>query len=116
MRRWRTGSSCARRCSITGSSRRCWRCRRAQRFTTPPKRFLATLAPELERLGAFARKKRGFNPPLDGWLKDDLRERLPAAAQSLARLTGGQLDGARVQAMIDAYATRRRLPSRCCRS
>ena len=37
--------------------------------------------------------------------KDDLQERLPAAAQSLARLTGGQLDGARVQAMIDAYAT-----------
>ena len=74
------------------------------RFTTPPKRFLATLAPELERLGTFARKKRGFNPPLDGWLKGDLKDRLPAAAQSLARLTGGQLEGVRVQAMIDAYA------------
>jgi asparagine synthase (glutamine-hydrolysing) len=75
------------------------------RFTSPPKKFLATLAPELERLGAFNRKKRGFNPPLDGWLKDDLKDRLPVAAQSLARLTGGQLDAARVQTMIDAYAT-----------
>ena len=77
----------------------------ARRFTSPPKRFLATLAPDLERLGTFARKKRGFNPPLGGWLKDDLRGRLPEAAASLARLTGGQLDAARVQAMIDAYAT-----------
>ena len=75
------------------------------RFTTPPKRFLATLAPELERLGAFKRKKRGFNPPLDGWLKGDLADRLPIAAQSLARLTGGQLDDGRVQTMIDTYAT-----------
>ena len=49
------------------------------------RRFLATLAPELERLGAFARKKRGFNPPLEGWLRDDLKDRLPAAAGSLAR-------------------------------
>ncbi len=77
----------------------------AQRFTSPPKRFLATLAPDLERLGAFARKKRGFNPPLTGWLKDDLADRLPAAAAALAQLTDGQLDGARVQAMIAAYAT-----------
>ncbi len=75
------------------------------RFTTPPKKVLATLAPELERLGAFARKKRGFNPPLDGWLKDDLKDRLPGAATSLARLTGGQLDQPRIQDMIDAYAT-----------
>jgi len=77
----------------------------AQRFTSPPKKFLATLAPDLEQLGTFARKKRGFNPPLGGWLKDDLRERLPEAAASLARLTGGQLDAARVQQMVDAYAT-----------
>jgi len=77
----------------------------ARRFTSPPKKFLATLAPDLERMGTFARKKRGFNPPLGGWLRDDLRGRLPEAAASLARLTGGQLDAARVQRMIDAYAT-----------
>ena len=33
------------------------------RYTHPPKRYLARLAPELDRLGVFARKKRGFNPP-----------------------------------------------------
>jgi asparagine synthase (glutamine-hydrolysing) len=75
----------------------------AERYTHPPKLFLAKLAPELARLGAFERKKRGFNPPLDGWLKDDLRERLSHVASSLARLTRGQLDATRVQAMIDAY-------------
>jgi len=74
------------------------------RFTRPPKRFLARLAPELERLGAFERKKRGFNPPLHGWLKEDLRERTGGVAASLRELTGGQLDARRAQAMIDAYA------------
>ena len=77
----------------------------ALRFTSPPKRFLATLAPQLDRLGAFARKKRGFNPPLSPWLHGDLADRLPVAGESLARLTSGQLDAARVRAMVDAYAT-----------
>ena len=41
----------------------------------------------------------------DGWLKDDLRERI-ARRRGLARARsrGGQIDGARAQAMIDAYA------------
>jgi asparagine synthase (glutamine-hydrolysing) len=76
----------------------------SERFTRPPKLFLARLAPELVQLRAFARKKRGFNPPLDGWLKDDLRDRLAALAASLAHSTAGQVDAARVQAMVDAYA------------
>ena len=75
------------------------------RYTKPPKLFLARLAPALVELRAFARKKRGFNPPLGGWLRDDLRERMSGVASSLARLTSGQIDGARAQAMIDAYAT-----------
>ena len=76
-----------------------------QRFTRPPKRWLASAAPELDRLGVFARKKRGFNPPLAGWLGGDLAERLPGAGASLAALTGGQLAAGRVDAMIAAYAT-----------
>jgi asparagine synthase (glutamine-hydrolysing) len=75
-----------------------------ERYTKPPKLFLARLAPELVDLGVFARKKRGFNPPLDGWLKDDLRERLAAMPQSLAAVTGGQVDATRAQGMLDAYA------------
>ncbi len=75
-----------------------------ERFTRPPKRYLATLAPELERLGAFTRKKRGFNPPLGGWLRGDLAPRLAACAESLATLTGGQIDARRAAFMVRAYA------------
>jgi asparagine synthase (glutamine-hydrolysing) len=55
-------------------------------------------------LGAFARKKRGFNPPLAAWLQGDLAPRLPETAAALAALTRGQLDAARVDAMLAAYA------------
>jgi asparagine synthase (glutamine-hydrolysing) len=75
----------------------------AQRFTTPPKHFLAALAPELDRLGAFTRKKRGFNPPLRGWLDGDLAQRLPLLAASLERLTGGQIVAAGTAAIVAAY-------------
>ncbi len=75
------------------------------RFTKPPKLFLANLAPTLVELGAFARKKRGFNPPLDGWLRDDLRERVEGLARSIEAVTGGQVEAARAQAMVDAYAS-----------
>ncbi len=73
-------------------------------FTRPPKRYLARLAPELERLGAFTRKKRGFNPPLGGWLRGDLAPRLATCAASLASLTGGQIDARRASFMVRAYA------------
>src|SRR5262249_19542878 len=76
----------------------------SQRYTKPPKLFLAQLAPELVDLHVFERKKRGFNPPLSGWLRDDLRERVAAMPPSLAALTGGQIDAARAQGMLDAYA------------
>jgi asparagine synthase (glutamine-hydrolysing) len=74
------------------------------RYTKPPKLFLARLAPALVEQGAFSRKKRGFNPPLHGWLSDDLRERMSGVASSLADLTSGQVDAARARDMIDAYA------------
>ena len=79
-----------------------------ERFTRPPKRLLASLAPDLDALGVFARKKRGFNPPLHGWLDSDLAERMATAGASLALQTRGQLDAARVDAMIGAY---RRTPA-----
>jgi hypothetical protein len=46
--------ACARRCSITASSRRCSRCRPHDRYTKPPKLFLARLAPTLVEQGAFS--------------------------------------------------------------
>lgn len=76
----------------------------AQRFTHPPKRYLTKLAPELDGLGVFDRKKRGFNPPLASWLQSDLAPRLPAAGESLAALTGGQIHAGRVDALMRTYA------------
>lgn len=75
----------------------------AQRFTRPPKRYLGILAPALERLGVFARKKRGFNPPLTGWLNGDLAARLPTLATSLEHLTGGQIVASGVQAIVTQF-------------
>ena len=45
------------------------------RFTTPPRKLLAPAMTALGELDPFARKKRGFNPPLDGWLEGDLAPR-----------------------------------------
>lgn len=75
-----------------------------RRFTRPPKRLLASLAPDLDRLGVFARKKRGFNPPLSHWLSVDLADRMANAGRSLAARSGGQLDAGRTSAMLAAYA------------
>ena len=79
------------------------------RFTSPPKRFLAELTPDLDRLGVFNRKKRGFNPPLDPWLTGELHERLPGLGRALDEMTGGQLERQRVDAFVARYATDRSL-------
>ena len=73
------------------------------RFTTPPKKLLApALAPLADR-EPFARKKRGFNPPVAGWLEGDLAPRLPGLGARLAALTSGQLAAARVDAYVAAW-------------
>jgi len=76
-----------------------------ERYTHPPKRYLARLAPELDRLGVFERKKRGFNPPLHDWLTHDLADRVQGAAASLDALTHGQLVRERIATMTAAYAS-----------
>ena len=73
------------------------------RFTDPPRRLLAPAMSALGELDPFARKKRGFNPPLDGWLEGDLAPRLPGLGARLARLTSGQLDAGRVDTFARAY-------------
>jgi len=81
----------------------------AVRFTSPPKRFLAEITPDLELLGVFKRKKRGFNPPLDPWLTSELADRLPALGKNLEQMTGGQLERSRIDAFVSRYATHRSL-------
>src|SRR4029453_16487203 len=57
------------------------------RFTTPPRKLLAPAMTALGDLDPFARKKRGFNPPLAGWLDGDLAPRLPALGERLAKFS-----------------------------
>ncbi len=74
-----------------------------ERFTTPSRQLFApALAPIADR-EPFARKKRGFNPPLQGWLEGDLAARLPGLGSRLAALTSGQLAAARVDAFVSAW-------------
>jgi asparagine synthase (glutamine-hydrolysing) len=75
----------------------------AKRFTQPPKRLLAPALGALDDLALFTRKKRGFNPPLAGWLEGDLAPRLPGIGARLEAHTSGQLDAARADAFIAAW-------------
>jgi len=75
----------------------------AARFTTPPKQLLApALAPLADR-APFTRKKRGFNPPLAGWLEGDLAPRLEGLGERLHASTSGHLDATRVDAYVAAW-------------
>jgi asparagine synthase (glutamine-hydrolysing) len=73
------------------------------RFTKPAKKFLApALAPLADR-DPFARKKRGFNPPLAGWLAGALAPRLMGLGERLATVTSGQLSRRRVDTFVAAW-------------
>ena len=77
-----------------------------ERFTVPAKRLLAPAMAALGDLDPFAQKKRGFNPPIAGWLHGDLAPRLPGLGQRLAGLTGGLLDARRVDGFAAAWKER----------
>lgn len=74
-----------------------------ERFTRPAKLALATACGVCRELKLFGQKKRGFNPPLDLWLRGDLRARLAGLGGRLEAVTCGQLHAARVQRLLDAY-------------
>jgi asparagine synthase (glutamine-hydrolysing) len=75
----------------------------SQRFTRPAKGLLAEVMKPLAPLHLFARKKRGFNPPLTSWLHNDLRARLDGLGERLHVHTGGQLRSDAIQALAVAY-------------
>jgi asparagine synthase (glutamine-hydrolysing) len=77
----------------------------ALRFTTPAKQFLAPALAPIADLEPFARKKRGFNPPLDGWLRGDLAPRLDGLGERLSALSAGQLSHSRVDRFVAAWRT-----------
>jgi asparagine synthase (glutamine-hydrolysing) len=76
----------------------------ASRFTRPPKRFLARLAPELEKLGAFTAQEARLQPTARR-LAQGRPARSTCSTRGFARAADrGQVDAARAQAMVDAYA------------
>jgi asparagine synthase (glutamine-hydrolysing) len=79
----------------------------AARFTTPPKKLLAPALASLGDGDPFARKKRGFNPPLTGWLTGALAPRLRGLGDRLGASTRGQLAAVRVDAFVSAWRGRR---------
>ena len=72
----------------------------AQRFTTPAKLFLAPALAPVAELDPFSRKKRGFNPPIIGWLQGDLAPRLAGLGERLSTLSRGQLARERVNLFV----------------
>lgn len=75
----------------------------AIRYTQPPKRLLTEAAPALGMLDLLHRKKRGFNPPLDHWLRIDLHSRLSDIGPRLETLTNGQLNASRINTLVNHY-------------
>jgi asparagine synthase (glutamine-hydrolysing) len=73
------------------------------RFTKPAKKLLAPALAPLADLDSFARKKRGFNPPLTGWLAGALAPRLAGLGERLATVTSGQLSRRRIDAFVAAW-------------
>jgi asparagine synthase (glutamine-hydrolysing) len=73
------------------------------RFTKPPRKLLASAMTALAEPDLFSRKKRGFNPPIAGWLDGDLAPRQEGLGRRLAEVTGGQLAAARIDAFVATW-------------
>jgi asparagine synthase (glutamine-hydrolysing) len=76
---------------------------REERFTQPPKLLFQRACQPCATLGLFSQKKRGFNPPLQQWLRQDLAGRLSGLGERLSETTAQQLDANAVQAMVEHY-------------
>ena len=73
------------------------------RFTRPPKLMLAPALEAVSDLDLFERKKRGFNPPLQPWLRGALAPRFDGLGERLAVTTGDLLSASAIASMIDRY-------------
>jgi asparagine synthase (glutamine-hydrolysing) len=74
-----------------------------RRFTEPRKLALGEVCGLCTELGLFAQKKRGFNPPLAGWLRGELRARLDWLGHRLHEASGEQLDGMHIDQLVAAF-------------
>lgn len=76
------------------------------RFTQPAKKLFADVTQRLASLKLFEIKKRGFNPPLQPWLQQDLKARFDGLGQRLEKLTSGQISAQRTEGLVSEYAHR----------
>src|SRR5574343_511643 len=76
------------------------------RFTQPAKKLFAEVTERLAPLKLFEIKKRGFNPPLQPWLAQDLKACFAGLGARLEQLTGGQPNAQRVEALVMEYQHR----------
>src|SRR5574343_1515456 len=76
------------------------------RFTQPAKKLFAEVTERLAPLKLFEIKKRGFNPPLQPWLRDDLQQRFEGLGQRPEALTNGQINAQRTEALVAEYRRR----------
>ena len=74
-----------------------------RRFTRPAKALLVEACQVCQDEGLLTAKKRGFSPPLNRWLREDLFARLPDLGKRLAAATHGQLEAQRVETLVAAY-------------
>ncbi|MBV8046667.1 MAG: asparagine synthase (glutamine-hydrolyzing) [Paludibacterium sp.] len=75
----------------------------SERYTRPAKLIFRRAMHPAVPADFFQRKKRGFNPPLDGWLKTSLATRFTGLGQRLSLNTDGLLDAAAVDAFASSY-------------
>ena len=76
------------------------------RFTQPAKKIFADVTQRLASLKLFELKKRGFNPPLQPWLQEDLKNRFDGLGERLEKLTNGQISAKRTEALVAEYQRR----------
>ncbi len=74
-----------------------------QRFTDPPKRLFEGALDTSTATELFAKKKRGFNPPLKPWLRGALSKRFAGLGSRLGAATGGFLSASAIEKMAAAY-------------
>lgn len=77
-----------------------------ERFTQPAKKLFAAVTERLASLDIFNLKKRGFNPPLQPWLKEDLQQRFAGLGDRLQKYTQGQINADRVERLVAEYQSR----------
>lgn len=73
------------------------------RYTQPAKLALEPWLTDLGSKSPLILKKKGFNPPLELWLRDDLADRLAELGPLLDKLTGGQISAQAVIQLDQSY-------------